>query len=81
MLIQKRAYDDVKSRDSGYITPLHYLCANYDNYNLIDLVKLLIDKDADVNAKTETGDTPLNLLRKNYDNENTNDIVKLLDSK
>ena len=47
------------------LTPLH--CAA--NYNLTDLVRLLLEKGADVNAVNKDGKTPLDLAEENGNKE------------
>ncbi len=64
-------------------TALHLLCRYYKNVKLIDLVKLLILKGADFNARTNYYDkssplsTPLHCLCANYKRDNLIDLVKL----
>jgi hypothetical protein len=58
--------------------PLLALCRFYNKENLIDIVRLLIDKNIDVNSKTNDGWNALHLLSRNYDKENLIDIVRLL---
>jgi len=63
-------------------TPFHLLCANYKRRNLMEVARLLIQHEADVNARTKNGSTPLhNLLRGYYNNSYITqliDTVKLL---
>jgi hypothetical protein len=54
------------------------LCKYYNKDNLIDIVRLLIGKNIDVNCKTNEGSNALNLVCRNYDKENLIDIVRLL---
>lgn len=48
--IQKGAI--VNTKDEFGFTPLHNLRKKYEKDNLIDIVKLLVENDADVTAKT-----------------------------
>ncbi len=65
------------SEDWNHI-PLLALCRFYDKENLIDIVRLLIDKNIDVNCKTNGGDNALHTVCLNYDKENLIEIVRLL---
>ena len=54
---------EVNTKDTDGWTPLHILCYDYENDNLIDIVQLFIENGAEVNAKdTENGLTPLHVL-------------------
>ncbi len=54
--------------ESGY-TLLNTLWRYYKDVHLIDLVKLMVKKDADVNTKERLGSTPLHSLCYNYEND------------
>nr|CAH0103688.1 unnamed protein product [Daphnia galeata] len=54
------------------------VCRYYDKENLIDIVKLLIEKNIDVNCINNDGFNALNLVCQNYKKENLIDIVRLL---
>jgi hypothetical protein len=54
------------------------LCKNYQNENLIDIIRLLIEKGIDVNCENRDGDNALHFLCANYKNENLIDIIRLL---
>ena len=49
---------DINAMNLDGWTPLNLLCHYYDS-RLVDLVKLLIEKGADINAKTRSQETPL----------------------
>ena len=57
---------------------LQLLCQFYPHDNLLAIVRLLITKGADANAKTTDRWTALHYLCQNYKNENLVDIVRLL---
>ena len=59
-------------------TPLHLLCENYKNDNLIEIVKLLIEKGAKVDEQSLVGVTPLYLVCQHFQSENLVDIIQLL---
>ena len=46
---------DINEVDDEYRSPLHWACEN----NSIELVKILVEAGADVNAREKNGDTPL----------------------
>lgn len=54
------------------------LCRLYRHDNLIQLIKFLLAKGADVNAKTPDGRNPLHLLCEHYEHDNLLDFVVLL---
>jgi ankyrin repeat protein len=54
------------------------LCKYYNKDNLIDIVRMLIEKNIDVNCKTIEGWNALLLLCRYYKNENLIDIVRFL---
>ena len=58
--------------------PLLALCRFYDKENLIDIVRLLIDKNIEVNCKTKDGWNALHLVCEYYNKENLIDVVRLL---
>jgi len=60
------------------LTPLHYLCENYERKNLIDLVRILIDSGADINARDNDRYTPLHYLCANYKRGNLLKLIRLL---
>ena len=68
-------------------TPLHILCHYYKNEtrneNLINLIKLLIEKGAEVNATDRLGSTPLHWLCRYYheSKENLVTMVRLFTEK
>lgn len=69
----------VNIKNSNGWTPLHWLCCFKESNLMIEFVQLLIEKGADVNAKTnKTKKTPLHLLCQYYDNDNGVEIGKLL---
>ena len=51
-------------------TPLHFLCRYYKDSDSIDFIRLLIQKGADVNARTKKGKSPLHYLCKYYNHDN-----------
>lgn len=51
---------NVNVKDEGIMTPLHWAMAIRDK-NQKKIVELLIEKGADVNAKTDIGETPLHI--------------------
>ena len=59
----------------GLATPLHLACL----YSNTDIIEYLLEKDADVNLKDESGDTPLHIAcdRETF-TVSTEKIVKLL---
>lgn len=62
----------------GLWTPLNLLCYYYDS-RLMDLVKLIIEKGADINAKTQSQETPLfSLSLKENRKGNCADIIRFL---
>ena len=54
-------------------TVLHYAC----DQGQLEVVKLLLEKGADVNAKNEEGETPLDIAKKTSNKE----IIKLFENK
>jgi ankyrin repeat protein len=54
------------------------VCRNYDKENLIDIVRLLIEKNIDVNCKQNDGWNALLTVCRNYDKDNLIDIVRFL---
>ncbi len=58
---------------------LNWLCWNYNEENLIDIVRLLIEKGANVNEKNNSGLVPQDLIRSCYKKDNMNEIMKILD--
>jgi ankyrin repeat protein len=58
--------------------PLIALCRFYNKENLIDIVRLLIGKNIDVNCRTNKGDNALTLLCQYYKNDNSLGIIRLL---
>ena len=80
---------DVKVRSRVHMdgvdnqTMLHLICSDrWDDPKLFDLVKILIDNGADVEAKNRAGDTPLNSLTgkgfKRPDGFNPETVIQLL---
>lgn len=58
-------------------TPLHHFCHSYQDF--IEIVRLLIEKGADINAKASNGETPLHSLFQNgYEKTNVINIARLL---
>ncbi|CAM0136699.1 unnamed protein product [Umbelopsis sp. WA50703] len=49
------AYDSINDRDDQGLTALHYAC----DRGHLDIIKLLVEKGADVNALTKENETPL----------------------
>lgn len=54
ILIEKHGFD-VNSKSKLGLTPLHIACC----HNNIEMVKLLVEKGADVNARDNDGDMPI----------------------
>ena len=54
------------------------MCRYYDKENLIDIVRLLIDKNIDVNCKTEDGVNALHLVCRYQPQIRLVDLVRLL---
>jgi ankyrin repeat protein len=52
---------NVNVKDKYCGTPLHFLVRYYDDVKVVDAVKVLLEKGADVNAMDYTGRTPLHL--------------------
>ena len=59
-------------------TVLHLLCQNYEEDDLIDLVRSLINKGANVNALDDNGASALHKLCQHYPGRNMKDIVQIL---
>ena len=63
-------------------TALHYLFRNSNNIgNLIEVIKLFIEKGVNINAKTTVTEeeyTPLHLLVMNYRKDDLSDLIQLL---
>lgn len=57
------------------------LCANYKHDNLEELMKPLIKRGVDVNAKTPDGRNALHILFGNYKHQNLITLVEILKSK
>jgi len=67
---------DVTIKNFEGCTALHYLCEFYAHSNLINLVRLLIGKGIDVNAKIATdGSKALHCLCQYYSHDNLIDLV------
>ena len=73
----KRSGREPQATNTGW-TPLHVVCFYYKNENLIEIVRLLIQHGAEVNAKKVDGKTPLHLVCQYYKNSNLMDLVHLL---
>ena len=54
---------DVNVRDMCDLTPLHVAC----RFNQVDIVKYLIENNADIHAKSESGLTPIQSVAKNIE--------------
>lgn len=68
---------DVNTCTRGW-TPLLLTCAFHDNDDQVkDIIKLLIEKGADVNAKNESGLYPLHFLCSTY-YKNIDDLVDVI---
>jgi len=50
----------VSAKDKYSISPLHYAAV----YSDLSIVKLLVSKGADINAKTDAGEIPLDAAKK-----------------
>ena len=68
---------DVNCKKNVGDNALTLLCEYYKNENLIDIIRLLIEKGIDVNSKTYIGKTALRYLCENYEKENLIDIIRL----
>ena len=70
---------DVNAKTSDQRTALHYVCEYYQNDNLIEAIRLLIQHKADVNAK-DTFELGYNALQVIHSRENRykKEIEKLL---
>jgi len=66
---------DIHATDSHGETAFHYACFNY---NSLQVMKLLINAGANVNAITISGQSPLILMFAVLNNDITLDQVKLL---
>lgn len=53
-------------KGQGKSTVLHALCQNYQGKNIPDVVRLLIEKRVDLNARKTSGETALGLLSQYY---------------
>jgi ankyrin repeat protein len=71
---------DINSVDEKGWTPLLHLALPKKNEgdNLVEIVRLLITKGANVHCETENKMNALHLLCEHYKNENFIDLVKLL---
>lgn len=77
MLLQNPEID-LNIPNKGGWSALLSLCKNYHHKNLIDIVKLFIERGVDINSKTRKKWNAINFLCRFYPNDNMFDIVKLL---
>ncbi len=67
---------DINAKNSNGYTPFHHLCAHCSHYNLINLIEWMLDRGADVNAKTFEEVTALYILCHQYtQHDNLIDII------
>lgn len=73
---------DIHAVTENRWAPLHFVCQFYSNDDLIDILRLLIQKRAYINIKTNDEETPLHLFCFNRLNEKRNfknlDVVRFL---
>lgn len=62
----------------GVNNALLFLCQYYDKENLIDIIRLLLDQNIDVNSINNEGENALHFVCGNYRKDNSIDIIKLL---
>jgi len=53
---------DINTTNSSGWGPIHFLCKSYGDRDLIDMIQLLINRGANVDAKTDTRRNSLHLL-------------------
>ena len=61
--LEHEALREAKTHDSEFNTPLHIACRNGDT--CLEIVKFLIQKDANVNATNRNGETPIHISASN----------------
>jgi ankyrin repeat protein len=69
---------DVHCKNNDGWNALHFVCRYYDKENLIEIVRLLIEKNIDVNCKTNHGWNALHFVCYYYSKSRLVDLVRLL---
>lgn len=60
------------------VTPLHFICWHSESDELPNIIQLLIDSGADINAKDKYNNTAFNNVCRNYNSDKLYEVLKLL---